>query len=63
LHSPLRMGRTEWLLLLALSGLWGASFFFYKVLDYALPVFTVVLGRWGWRRWRSTFCCWRGGTR
>jgi len=47
LHSPLRMGRTEWLLLLALSGLWGASFFFYKVLDNALPVFTVVLGRVG----------------
>jgi drug/metabolite transporter (DMT)-like permease len=45
--TPLRMGRTEWLLLLALAGLWGASFFFYKVMDSELPPFTVVLGRVG----------------
>jgi drug/metabolite transporter (DMT)-like permease len=41
------MGRTEWLLLLGLSVLWGASFFFYKVMDAELPVFTIVLGRVG----------------
>src|ERR1700712_4208518 len=41
------MGRTEWLLLLGLSVLWGASFFFYKVMDSELPPFTVVLGRVG----------------
>ena len=45
--APLHMGRTEWLLLLALSLLWGASFFFYKVMDSELPVFTIVLGRVG----------------
>jgi len=46
LNTTLRMGRTEWLLLLGLSVLWGASFF-YKVMDSELPVFTVVLGRVG----------------
>ena len=45
--APLRMGRTEWLLLAGLSVLWGASFFFYKVMDSELPVFTIVLGRVG----------------
>lgn len=39
------MGAREWLLLLALSALWGGSFFFYKVLVAELPPFTVVLGR------------------
>ncbi len=34
-------------LLLALSVLWGSSFFFYKVLDGGLPPFTIVLGRVG----------------
>ncbi len=34
-------------LLLALAGLWGSSFFFYKVLDGGLPPFTIVLGRLG----------------
>ena len=32
-------------MLLALSGLWGSSFFFYKVLGAALPPLTIVLGR------------------
>ena len=41
------MGAREWLLLLALSALWGGSFFFYKVLVAELPPFTVVLGRVG----------------
>ena len=41
------MDGSEWLLLLALSGLWGSSFFFYKVLGHALPPLTIVLGRVG----------------
>ena len=41
------MNGREWLLLLALSGLWGSSFFFYKVMNQALPPFTIVLGRMG----------------
>ncbi len=41
------MNGQEWLLLLGLSGLWGSSFFFYKVMDQALPPFTIVLGRMG----------------
>lgn len=39
------LSRTDWILLLALSGLWGGSFFFYKVLVGALPPVTIVLGR------------------
>ena len=42
-----RMGAPEWIALLALSTLWGGSFFFYKVLVAELPPFTVVLGRVG----------------
>ena len=38
---------TEWLLLIALSVLWGGSFFFTEVALTALPPFTVVLGRVG----------------
>ncbi len=44
---PRAMNGREWLLLLALSGLWGSSFFFYKVLDAAWPAMTIVLGRIG----------------
>ena len=43
----LRMGAPEWLALFALSGLWGGSFFFFKILVAELPPFTVVLGRVG----------------
>src|SRR4051812_36516728 len=43
----LRMGAAEWALLLVLSALWGASFFFFKVLVEELPPFTIVLGRIG----------------
>jgi drug/metabolite transporter (DMT)-like permease len=43
-HHP-RMGATEWGLLLALSVVWGSSFFFYKVLVRELPPLTVVMGR------------------
>jgi drug/metabolite transporter (DMT)-like permease len=41
------MGAREWLMLFALSVLWGGSFFFFKVLVAELPPFTVVLGRVG----------------
>jgi drug/metabolite transporter (DMT)-like permease len=41
------MGGPEWLLLVALSVLWGGSFFFTAVVLDALPPFTVVLGRVG----------------
>lgn len=41
------MGAKEWTMLLALSVLWGGSFFFFKVLVEELPPFTVVLGRVG----------------
>ncbi len=40
------MGRLEWVLFLFLSFLWGASFFFYKLLVTLGPL-TVVLGRMG----------------
>jgi drug/metabolite transporter (DMT)-like permease len=43
----LRMGPAEWLLLFLLSGLWGGSFFFFKLLVETLPPFTIVLGRVG----------------
>jgi drug/metabolite transporter (DMT)-like permease len=41
------MGAVEWALLLALSVLWGGSFFFVKLAVAELPPFTVVLGRVG----------------
>ncbi len=41
------MGRAEWAMLLALSVLWGGSFFFVKVALADLRPFTVVLGRLG----------------
>jgi drug/metabolite transporter (DMT)-like permease len=41
------MGAREWLLLLLLSVLWGASFYFFKVLIPELPALTIVLGRVG----------------
>ena len=40
-----RMGLAEWLLLVALSVLWGGSFFFAEVALAELPPFTVVLAR------------------
>ncbi|MFZ5651177.1 MAG: DMT family transporter [Bacillota bacterium] len=39
------MGPVEWLLLIALSIVWGGSFFFGKVAVTELPPFTVVLSR------------------
>jgi drug/metabolite transporter (DMT)-like permease len=39
------MGTQEWLLLLALSVMWGGSFFFFKVLAAELPTLTIVFGR------------------
>lgn len=40
-----RMGAAEWRMLLALSVLWGATFFFVKVALADLPPFTIVLAR------------------
>jgi drug/metabolite transporter (DMT)-like permease len=45
-RSP-AMNGTAWALLLILSVLWGATFFFWKVLVEHLPPFTVVFGRVG----------------
>ncbi len=42
-----RMGRTEWALLVALSVLWGGSFFFVEVAVRELPPLTVVVARVG----------------
>ena len=39
------MGRREWLLVGALSVLWGGSFFFVGVIVKEVPPFTIVLGR------------------
>jgi drug/metabolite transporter (DMT)-like permease len=47
-QMPLRppaMNGFAWILLLTLSVLWGANFFFWKVLVAHLPPFTVVFGR------------------
>src|ERR1700722_4363595 len=44
--SPL-MGPTEWALLVALSILWGGSFFFTGVAVKELPAFTIVVLRVG----------------
>ena len=41
------MGPIEWLLLVALSMVWGGSFFFAKIALNGLPPFCVVLGRVG----------------
>jgi drug/metabolite transporter (DMT)-like permease len=41
------MGFREWCLLVLLSALWGASFFFFKVLVEELPTLTIVLARLG----------------
>jgi drug/metabolite transporter (DMT)-like permease len=39
------MSRTQWLLLVVLSVLWGGSFFFVGIAVKELPVFTIVLAR------------------
>ncbi|MEE8141028.1 MAG: EamA family transporter, partial [Alphaproteobacteria bacterium] len=46
MQSPTMAGR-DWLLLVALSLLWGGSFFFSEVALGELGPFTVVLGRVG----------------
>jgi len=43
------MSGIAWVLLLTLSVLWGATFFFWKVLVEYLPPFTAVFGRVGKR--------------
>ena len=44
-NQALRMGGREWAILLVLSVVWGASYFFFKILVRELPPFTIVLGR------------------
>lgn len=44
---PLRMSTTEWGLLLALSVIWGGSFFFVEIALTSVPPFTIVLSRVG----------------
>ena len=39
------MSATDWLLLLALSVLWGGSFYFAKVAVLEIPPLTLALGR------------------
>ena len=41
----MRMGLTEWLLLIVLSILWGGSFFLGRVAVSEVPPFTLVLFR------------------
>lgn len=41
------MGRTEWLLLLALAAVWSGAFFFTKIALSGLPPFSIVLCRVG----------------
>jgi drug/metabolite transporter (DMT)-like permease len=41
----LKMGTTEWALLIALAVIWGGSFFFYAIAIKSLPVFTIVFCR------------------
>ena len=47
--TPIRltMSATDWLLLVALSILWGGSFFFAKIAIAELPPLTVAFGRIG----------------
>lgn len=45
MEGGLRMGRTEWLLLLALAVIWGSNFPFYKILVQHLPPMVVAYGR------------------
>jgi len=56
------MGRAEWALLLLLSLLWGASFFFYKLLVTLGPL-TVVLGRMGIAALAMNVILWAKGER
>lgn len=41
------MGPAEWAMLLALSVIWGGSFFFFAIAVTALPTFTIVALRLG----------------
>ncbi|MBL4870584.1 MAG: DMT family transporter [Robiginitomaculum sp.] len=45
MQTDLKMGKTEWVLLLALSVIWGGSFFFSKIALVEIPPFTLVFSR------------------
>lgn len=47
LDAPKPIAARDWAGIVALSILWGGSFFFFKILVTALPPFTLVLGRVG----------------
>src|SRR5687768_1685186 len=49
-----RMGAAEWAMLVAMSVLWGGSFFFNGVAVRELPSFTIVVARVG----IATFALW-----
>ena len=44
-HSPLSISAADWLMLIALSLLWGGSFYFAKVAVLEIPPLTLALGR------------------
>lgn len=59
--SSLKMGATEWILLIVLSILWGSSFFFIEIAIQELPTFTVVAARVGLAALiLIVFAYWRG---
>jgi len=45
MSANLKMGKSEWVLLLVLSVLWGGSFFFSKIALAEIPPFTLVFSR------------------
>ena len=45
--APRRMDATDWLIVAALSAMWGCAFFFLAIQLTALPAFTIVLLRVG----------------
>lgn len=45
MSANLKMGKTEWALLLVLSVLWGGAFFFSKIALAEIPPFTLVFSR------------------
>lgn len=45
MNTELKMGKSEWILLLVLSVLWGGAFFFSKIALAEIPPFTLVFSR------------------
>eukprot|EP01031_Cornospumella_fuschlensis_P047341 gene47341-57990_t len=53
------MGTREWGMLVALSILWGGSFFFVGIAVKELPPFTIVMARIGLAALGSQWLAWR----